>query len=89
MMLSAVVARLGYSSLKPMQTKVICSILDGDDVFAALPTGYGKTLCYLSLPFAIDAIQWPGSVEESIVIVVSPLKSILEDPRYANGWVPD
>ncbi len=75
-MLSAVVARLGYSSLKPMQSKVICSILDGDDVFAVLPTGYGKTLCYI---LACHLLLMQTMAWICRRIVVSPLKSILED----------
>ena len=39
------VDRLGYESLKPEQATVVREFLSGKDVFAALPTGYGK-LCY-------------------------------------------
>ena len=43
-------AELGYiMSLKEKQLKVITSFLSGRDVFAALPTGYGKkSLLWLS-----------------------------------------
>jgi len=33
---------LGYSSLKEEQLKVVTAFLEGRDVFAVLPTGYGK-----------------------------------------------
>ena len=41
---------LGYSSLKPKQRDVIVEFVLGSDVFAILPTGYGKSLCYGCLP---------------------------------------
>ena len=36
--------RLGYKKLK--QEKVLRAFVSGNDVFAALPTGYGKSLCF-------------------------------------------
>ena len=43
----AEVAReLGYSGLKEMQLRVIVEFVSGRNVFAVLPTGYGKSLCY-------------------------------------------
>ena len=37
---------LGYSSLKEEQLKVVNAFLEGPHVFAVLPTGYGKSLCF-------------------------------------------
>jgi len=47
---SAVVAveHLGYSCLKELQLKFITSFVAGGNVFAVLPTGYRKILCYRS-----------------------------------------
>ena len=42
------IQKLGYLQLKPEQLKVITEFVNGRDVFAVLPTGYGKTLCYAS-----------------------------------------
>ena len=49
----------------------------GRDVFVALPTGYGKSLCYCCLPRVVDLVR---SVEkQSIVVVVSPLIALMKD----------
>ena len=46
------------------------------DVFVNLPTGFGKSLLYQALPLVFDLTsQEPGH----IVVVVSPLISLMED----------
>ena len=42
--------RLGYEKLKEEQEKVLIAFLGGRDIFAALPIGYGKSLCFALLP---------------------------------------
>ena len=44
--------KLGYSELKAEQERVVKEFLSGKDVFGALPTGYGKSLCYAVLLYA-------------------------------------
>jgi len=46
----AAVGDLGYSSLKEEQLEVVTAFLEGHDVFAVLPTGYRKSLCFGCLP---------------------------------------
>jgi ATP-dependent helicase YprA (DUF1998 family) len=48
--------RLGlrHFSLKPGQQQSIEAVYNGRDVFVWLPTGYGKSLCYVVLPFLMD-----------------------------------
>ena len=40
---------------KPAQVQVVLDSVRGRDVFANLPTGFGKSLCYARLPAAFDA----------------------------------
>ena len=55
------VDKLGYESLRPEHETVVREFfLSGKDVFAALPTGYVKSLCYTCLPHAFDIASFPG-----------------------------
>ena len=69
-------AALGYASLKDKQKVVITQFVSGRDVFAALPTGYGKSLCYGCMPRVYDDLR---STSGSIVMVVSPLSALMKD----------
>ena len=73
-------AKLGFADLKSHQLEVILAFITGNDVFAVLPTGYGKSLCYACLPIIFDHLLGiPQGDPQSIVIVVSPLTAIIED----------
>jgi ATP-dependent DNA helicase RecQ len=61
--------RLGFDSFRPGQKEVIEDVVAGRNVFAMLPTGSGKTLCYLL----------SGSIIGGLTLVVSPLLSLMED----------
>lgn len=65
------------SSLNAHQKSGIRAILqEKKDVFVNLPTGFGKSLLYQALPLVFDVTsKEPGH----IVIVVSPLISLMED----------
>ena len=71
------VQQLGYQSIKSEQLRVVVGVVEGRDVFAVLPTGYGKSLCYACLPLVFDQLQPSG--DASIVLVVTPLTAIMED----------
>ena len=45
-----VVVTLWYTSLKQEQKDAIKEFVKGHDVFVCLPTGFGKSLCYIILP---------------------------------------
>ena len=67
---------LGYARLKEEQYAVIKDLIDGQDVFAALPTGFGKSVCFACLPGVFDAIM---NSDNSVVVVLSPLIVIMKD----------
>ena len=76
--LKVAVARLGIEELKDKQKEAIESFASGKDVFVALPTGYGKSLCYQVLPILFDALRGHPT-PTSIIVVVTPLTSIVKD----------
>ena len=50
---------LGYTDLKQEQLRVVEAFVEGRDVFAVLPTGYGKSLsalCYACLPIVFTKL---------------------------------
>ena len=55
--IKAVAVRFGYAELKPCQEKAVKSFVSGNDLFLSLPTGYGKSFCYASLPLVFDILK--------------------------------
>ncbi len=59
----------GYSEFRPLQREIINTSMAGRDVFALLPTGGGKSLCF----------QLPALHREGLTVVVSPLIALMKD----------
>src|SRR3989454_1961428 len=59
----------GFSSFRPLQEEIIRDALAGKDVFALLPTGGGKSLCF----------QLPAMTRTGLTVVVSPLIALMKD----------
>jgi ATP-dependent DNA helicase RecQ len=68
-LLQSLVQYFGFHAFRPNQREIVEAILSNRDVFAALPTGGGKSLCY----------QLPGLMRPGLTVVVSPLIALMKD----------
>ena len=66
---------LGFTELQDFQRKAAVAVLDGKDVFVAMPTGSGKSLAFQVLPF----VKSEELEEECFVLVISPINSLIWD----------
>ena len=71
--------QLRYAPLKEEQQQCITDFVRGKDIFIVLPTGFGKTVCYACLPKAFDLYLSKTCEDSSIIVVISPLISLMKD----------
>lgn len=58
-----------HDQFRSLQKEIIDSVLSGQDTFALLPTGGGKSICF----------QVPALMKEGICLVISPLVALIKD----------
>ena len=59
----------GFSAFRQNQEAIVREIMAGRDVFAVMPTGGGKSLCF----------QLPAHILKGVCVVISPLISLMKD----------
>lgn len=69
----------GWSTLRPGQAEAIQCLLDGEDVLAVMPTGYGKSAIY----------QVAATMIDGPTLAVSPLIALQADQVASIDWHGD
>jgi len=67
-----------HSGFRPLQREALNAVMSRRDVFAIMPTGSGKSLCY-QLPAALWTSGSDGVELQGTTLVVSPLLALMHD----------
>ena len=91
--------RLGYEKPTEEQRQAIREFVIGQDVVVILPTGSGKSLCFVALPLVFDCLRhtadssialtvMDSSIHCSIVVVMSPLTALMKNQvtKYGRSY---
>ena len=76
--LPAALGRMGFDGFRPGQEKVVSSIMSGKDTICVLPTGTGKSACFII----------PGLAMRWGTLVFSPLVALMRD-QVRSLWDKD
>ena len=72
---------LGYEKPKEFQIDVVREFVGGRDVFASVPTGSGKSICYACTPLVFDKLREHNNSGTTsghcITAIVSPLTALM------------
>ena len=75
---NALSKHLGFD-LRKMQIYAISTVFNGLGVLVVLPTGYGKSIVYQSLPWLS---VFTGKKQSPIVLVISPLVALMKSQVF-------
>ena len=67
------VSAFGHAEFREGQAEIIEAAVAGEDIFAIMPSGAGKSLCY----------QLPALMRDGLTIVISPLIALMRDQVLA------
>ncbi|MBY0613181.1 MAG: ATP-dependent DNA helicase [Beijerinckiaceae bacterium] len=67
------IGTFGHAAFRPGQEEIVVAAVAGEDIFAIMPSGAGKSLCY----------QLPALLRDGLTIVISPLIALMRDQVVA------
>ena len=74
---SYALAKFELGEFKEKQSKALKELNLGRNAFVILPTGPGKSLIFQAFPILLDHME--SRPQHSIVVVISPLLSLMKD----------
>ena len=76
--LRTVCSKFNVKEFYPEQSEALKAHLPGQHVYVNLPTSFGKSLIFQALPLIYDIVRLRPE-GTSIIVVISPLKSLMEE----------